>query len=760
MTYVPCVPCAVWVEATPCPGNPTTSRLFVHQDYLPPSTKTFIWPVVRGLCWSIDPGDELVCMPRDDDAVGIKTELTFIDDCGTCEDEAEPPEGCDCEFDGEGNCTGDDCGCVCCGGDGGEENCPGHVEGEPPPPCDQCGPPPITPPIPWPDPTTQLYYLTICAEHEDQAILMGIPEWDLTGKPTVWVSLPPGVEEGKVQRWRGLCWEVVLPPEENRCRGSQRHPIIVQNEDPDEPCYVEFLSPHAAPARINGGLQLFDDCAGCHQGVLQALCSADQSMPNADDAPAVWIDKDWLERTDITLPASFQIGVWCFAVTTEPYQTIPANAFIYHPIETGAGLTCEDCAFGVQFQPCTTGDGHTYWATDKDIVRLLAEYPDLEVIYQRIRGRCYSLDLMATPGRISTALTAVIIAPKCSFASCEDCRCTGEGEELCTTFRGVPVRLCPYQDATDWPGVWMHEDHLPIAYATFIHDGFCVYIDPFEPVRDAPADAEVLYEIDNFTDGCGNCASNPPPPPPCPRPPCDGPQPPPPPPPPPPICPDPPCDPPPPPPVDPPEPPGGGNQRYYQLLDCCHAEHTDRWVSGPKTTAIIGTDITGVKLGGECFSLARPGVTQDGLPAGVTPEGMGSQTTTSTSPCDALKLLYGCGCTPCSDCMGLEQHPAEVSGAVSPCTYVNGNYTFVGYNDGGDYCEWVWVNDDLVFVQVTYDKVTEEWSAAADSFLWYTFSASIRCGDDGYLHGSATLDEGGGPDPGGLNCGVVTLKVY
>src|SRR5690606_9233906 len=137
-------------------------------------------------------------------------------------------------------------------------------------------------------------------------------------------------------------------------------------------------------------------------------------------------------------PAAFERGRWCYRRPTGPIEIIPENAIIWRP---QGDLTCEDCEIGIQYQICEghAADERQWWAPADEAAALIEDgCPD--TIYMKIHGRCYSLDLAATPSRIPRDANKV--SPRRVYASCEACICTRERDECAEDTQGVQVRVC------------------------------------------------------------------------------------------------------------------------------------------------------------------------------------------------------------------------------------------------------------------------------------------------------------------------------
>lgn len=253
--------------------------------------------------------------------------------------------------------------------------------------------------------------------------------------------------------------------------------------------------------------QDFDSCSDCTDGVQAVLCAADANLPGAENAPELWIRKSDLAEVG----SGFAYGVWCYDVPAGPIVTIPENARIYKPTRE---LDCASCNRGVRYERCPgePDPGVEYWADAEEITRLLSDFPTLTHIYIRIAGVCHSLDLAATSQRIP--LDAKRVAPRCLYLNCQACICGSDRAVECPERpRGIPVRLCAGQPAAQWRGTWLREDAIPDGTTWFVHRGWCVYVDPSEPVSEAPDDMEVIDRIDNDQPNCTACMDNTYPPP-------------------------------------------------------------------------------------------------------------------------------------------------------------------------------------------------------------------------------------------------------
>lgn len=431
--------CAKWVEASKCPGNSSTQRVFVHEDDLPASVRRFRFLSTADQihCWAIDPSGPRVCLPKG--AFTYRGPFDY-DGCTACED----PEDDTSDGDGGGGGGGGGSG----GGGGGSGGGGGGWPG-------------------GPGSTPEGIRISVCPGHEQRAADRG---WDVDH--LYW----PASEEFKesfVANVGGICVSVPSGP-------------VVTEPD---------------PAYWVGGGTRYETCSDCTDGHRAELCADDQNLPGAEEAPELWIRKGDRDP-DV---AGFEWGVWCYQIpaATSP---IPEDARLVNPIKD---LPCGSCNRGVKYRRCPGEPdppeaGTEYWAEQGDIDGLLEAVPGLATVWMKIAGVCHSLDLTATPQRIP--LDAVRVAPKCGYASCEACQCSGERAPECASReRGIPVRLCTGQKTEGWRETWLVERAIPDGVRWFAHRGFCVFVNPADALSPIPASAEVLRSITNRYDDCAAC---------------------------------------------------------------------------------------------------------------------------------------------------------------------------------------------------------------------------------------------------------------
>jgi hypothetical protein len=507
MSWPRCQNCDTWVEATKCSNNTSDLRVFVHEDDLPATAKRFELDTQDDAsrnCWTIDPAGGRICMPQGDGIYAYRGPFPW-DDCTSCESASEEAgEG----FPGGGG-AGAGAGGGIGGGDGGGA-------------------------WPWPNDPPKGIKATVCADHAPRAIARG---WDVNN-----LYVPSDTERGQqgVFDNGGICINVPAGP-------------VVNNPDPA--FWIGLGNPQ-------------DDCTTCTHGVKQSLCPADQALPNAADAPEVWIRDADLPDT----PDGFEYSGWCYEKQTAPSALIPDDARLLRPSND---QPCSTCNLGVPFALCPDAKdpGVAYWATKEAIDALLLDYPGLTTIVQRIDGVCHSLDLNAVASRIPTE--AISIALRCQFESCLACTCGGQLNPVCPGLSGVPVRLCPGQNARNWRDTWVPNSRLPDKLTRFEHRGFCVWVDPFEASTLIPADAEILHRIGPAFVSCAECFG-----------------------------------------WNPPDPPGGGgggggpgggenppppSKRWFRIWECGQGT-TNKWVQLPRHTKIIAG-----KHDGKCYRVRHPG---------------------------------------------------------------------------------------------------------------------------------------------------------
>lgn len=309
--------------------------------------------------------------------------------------------------------------------------------------------------------------VTVCSGHEERARDLGLP------LNRLYVSRDEPFASSFTTMQGGVCFRVPSGP---------------VTTPPDDAVWLSV------------GGSSYETCSDCTDGVKARLCSDDENLPEAEDAPEFWVRKSDLDEA----PDGFDYGVWCYEVPSGPLQTIPANATIFRPT---TDVSCAGCNRGVQYQLCPgeSDPGKAYWAEQSAIDDLAA---DIEVtrIYMRIDGVCYSLDLTAGHQRIP--LDAGRVVPRCLFASCDACACSGGLDPACFSGEGVPLRLCPDQDQSRWVDTWMPQEKLPSQLTWFIHNSYCVYVDPDEPISRIPDDAEVVIAINNVQANCSECRAN------------------------------------------------------------------------------------------------------------------------------------------------------------------------------------------------------------------------------------------------------------
>jgi len=605
-----CRTCDVWVEATKCPGNSADARVFVHQDHLPATTQTFEYLTNNNAdcdanpgdpccdienppdpnCWTIDPSDPRVCLPKGANVYTYDaSDLDNDWDCNDCNANAEPCDPAPPPISGGNQCVywHPVLGITVCRVD-----------------CDY-------------GTRSDLHWATVCEDHTAFAEQANLPS-------TILYLDPRTFNAPYTFKWSGICWTVSVgaPGSYTACICN---PIgggigILY-------CNEEALVPEGGIAVQRNQATPYNGCEECTHGVLQELCEGDQELPGADALAPLYINKQVVDAGG--LPAGFQWGRYCYVTSTEPSVLVPYGAAIIRPT---VERDCETCGMGVPFVVCEgqPAGPRQFWARVEDIQRLTDEIPEIEVITQKIQGRCYTLELYATPQRIPTDPNVIIAAPKCTFTDCEACICSGDLEGICEDIYGVTVRLCPGQSAAGWRGAFVEESAIPgngVTYFSYL--GYCVYVNAGETPRKIQRDSDIIYQIDNITDSCSNCIGNPPPPE---NPPGGGPG-------------DPPTNPPGPgdPPHPPPHPPGQPPELWYGLIDCC--EFPDgpitKWIKLPSDT-----NCNSVRSGGACYALQRPG--------------------RSVPPASAERVTGTCGST------GIDNNPCpqlvEDEGGCSGCT--------------------------------------------------------------------------------------------
>jgi hypothetical protein len=469
--------CKVWVEAIKCPGNDSSSRLFVHQDDLPAETTVYN---VGGKCWVVDPSADRVCRPKHTNRIypQYASEENTFSSCAACEeepdedgepeeeveDEDEEEEDEDEEEEEEGDGTKGKWVGAWWWGYGGlwlwrtptwsAGSGPGQEEPTSDPPDDPTGVP-----------------ASICAGHEARAAANG---WQAGN---IYYHAPEGVPSSFVLSVGGVCMHVPANS--------------VVAVDPET---VQW---------IRGG-DLFETCTDCTHGHKAPLCPEDQESPDAENAPEIWIrSKDLADA-----PEAIHRETWCYEKPTGDAEVIPEDAFIWTPLPSS--LTCETCGKGVQYQICPghPSGGHDWWAHAKDVADLIEEGCQ-DTIYLRIEGRCYSLDLKATPVRVPQ--DAKFHTPRRVYLSCDACMCSQEKDECGQEpqeRRGIQCRICAGQPEFPHTAPWVLEQDLPAGRIHMEYRGQCIFIEPKDTITRVPDDADVI-PVDHIFRSCHDCVYQP-----------------------------------------------------------------------------------------------------------------------------------------------------------------------------------------------------------------------------------------------------------
>lgn len=234
MAYYRCDHCKNYVEAEKCINNNSTARVFVHEDDLPAVKSWFVFlsddinVEADRNCWSIDPADDLVCLPKGDDIYIFVAGFDYTD-CSDCESDIGENGG---RGGGAGGGGGD--------GGGGGGGSGGGNGGVLPPGVDPSG-----------------IKVTVCAGHEARATALG---WDIDN-----LYIPRAAEFA----------EAFISLSANICVSVPTGPIV------NDPANAFWIA-----AGVN-----FENCSDCTDGYEATLCAEDEELAGAEDAPEIWIRK-------------------------------------------------------------------------------------------------------------------------------------------------------------------------------------------------------------------------------------------------------------------------------------------------------------------------------------------------------------------------------------------------------------------------------------------------------------------------------------
>ena len=221
-------------------------------------------------------------------------------------------------------------------------------------------------------------------------------------------------------------------------------------------------------------------------GFHAVLCAGQTGSP-----PVVWVV---FRAGDARGTFIFRFQDWCFEVDTTGTATVIPDTATKVQI-SGTYDKCTSCIGGIPLTICAgqnVGTVPDYWIRKTQIPAAPR--------FVRIDGICFTVnpDLPVSP----IPPNAVIIHPPAEFDSCDDC------------VKGVLAVLCtipqeegpdkPQQKSDKAPPVWVGETWLPAGVVIFRHKGWCYTLDPDDELTSKPADADVVYPVNEFED-CAAC---------------------------------------------------------------------------------------------------------------------------------------------------------------------------------------------------------------------------------------------------------------